>query len=140
MSSIARIAPLGLALLRIVAGALFLQHGLIKLIGFPLPGAIPFDDVLHWSLPGAQLWIGAVIETLTGALLILGLFTRFAAFIASGQTAVAYWQFHFHYPDFVYPASQNPPGGETAILFCFIFFYIFFAGPGILSLDGSPKK
>jgi putative oxidoreductase len=138
MSSIARLAPLALSLLRVVAGALFLEHGLIKLIGFPpgiSPGPIPFDAVLHWDLPGAQLWIGAVIETLTGALLILGLFTRFAAFIASGQTAVAYWQFHF--PGGVYPAGN---GGEVAILFCFVFFYIFFAGPGSLSLDGPGKK
>jgi putative oxidoreductase len=135
MSSIARIAPLALALLRVVAGALFLQHGLIKLIGFPLPGAIPFDAVLNWSLPEAQLWIAAVIEVLTGALLILGLFTRFAALIASGEMAIAYWQVHF--PNGPWPAGNK---GEAAILFCFIFFYIFFAGPGALSLDGAGKK
>jgi putative oxidoreductase len=138
MSSIARIAPLALTLLRIVAGALFLEHGLIKLIGFPPgvpPGAIPFDAVLQWSMPGAQLWIAAVIEVLTGALLILGLFTRFAAIVASGEMAVAYWQFHF--PTGPWPAGN---GGEAAVLFCFVFFYIFFAGPGALSLDGAPKK
>jgi putative oxidoreductase len=138
MTSIARVAPLALALLRIVAGLLFLEHGLIKLIGFPpglKPGAIPFDAVLQWSLPGAQLWIGAVIETLTGALLILGLFTRFAAFIAAGEMAVAYWQFHF--PRGPWPAGND---GEAAVLFCFIFFYILFAGPGTLSLDSTSKK
>jgi putative oxidoreductase len=138
MTSIARVAPLALSLLRIVAGLLFLEHGLIKLIGFPPgldPGPIPFDAVLHWDLPGAQMWIGAVIETVTGALLILGLLTRFAAFIASGEMAVAYWQFHV--PGGIYPAGN---GGEAAVLFCFIFFYIIFAGPGALSLDGSPAK
>jgi putative oxidoreductase len=138
MSSIARVAPLALALLRIVAGALFLEHGLIKLVGFPPgipPGPIPFDAVLNWSLPGAELWIAAVVETLTGALLILGLFTRLAALIAAGEMAVAYWQMHF--PNGPWPAGN---GGDAAILFCFIFFYIFFAGPGVPSLDGSPKK
>jgi putative oxidoreductase len=137
MSSIARLAPFALALLRVVAGLLFLEHGLAKLIGFPAvpPGQIPFDAVLHWSLPGAQMWIGAVIETATGILLILGLFTRLAAFIAAGQMAVAYWQFHF--PQGIYPAGNN---GDAAILFCFIFLYIVFAGPGVLSIDGPATK
>jgi putative oxidoreductase len=132
------LAPYALALLRVVAGALFLEHGLIKLIGFPpdlAPGPIPFDAVLHWSMPGAQLWIAAVIEVLTGALLILGLLTRFAALIASGEMAIAYWQFHF--PSGPWPAGN---GGEAAILFCFVFFYILFAGPGALSIDHASKK
>jgi putative oxidoreductase len=132
------LAPYALALLRVVAGALFLEHGLIKLIGFPpdlAPGPIPFDAVLHWSMPGAQLWIAAVIEVLTGALLILGLLTRFAALIASGEMAIAYWQFHF--PSGPWPAGN---GGEAAILFCFVFFYILFAGPGALSIDPASKK
>jgi putative oxidoreductase len=138
MTSVTRLAPFALALLRIVAGALFLEHGLIKLIGFPPdlpPGAIPFDAVAHWALPGAQLWIGAVIETATGIMLILGLFTRLAAFIAAGEMAVAYWQFHF--PQGIYPAGNN---GEPAILFCFVFLYLFFAGPGSLSVDGPATK
>jgi putative oxidoreductase len=132
------LAPYALALLRIVAGALFLEHGLIKLIGFPPglpPGQIPFDAVMNFTLPGAQLWIAAVIEVITGGLLILGLFSRFAAFIAAGEMAVAYWQFHA--PGGIFPAGN---GGEAAILFCFIFFYIFFAGPGALSVDPTPKK
>jgi putative oxidoreductase len=132
------LAPYALSLLRIVAGALFLEHGLIKLIGFPPglpPGQIPFDAVVNFTLPGAQLWIAAVIEVITGGLLILGLFSRFAAFIAAGEMAVAYWQFHA--PGGIFPAGN---GGEAAILFCFIFFYIFFAGPGALSVDPTPKK
>jgi putative oxidoreductase len=134
------LAPLALALLRVVAGALLLEHGLIKLIGFPpgaAPGQIPFDVVTQWSQPMAQLWIGAVIETVTGALLILGLLTRPAAFLASGMTAVAFWQFHFLKSGVIYPAAN---GGEAAVLFSFIFFYILFAGPGALSLDAAPKK
>ena len=132
------LAPYALSLLRIVAGALFLEHGLIKLIGFPPglpPGQIPFDAVVNFTLPGAQLWIAAVIEVITGGLLILGLFSRSAAFIAAGEMAVAYWQFHA--PGGIFPAGN---GGEAAILFCFIFFYIFFAGPGALSVDPTPKK
>jgi putative oxidoreductase len=138
MTSVARLAPFTLALLRIIAGLLFLEHGLIKLANFPPglpPGQIPFDAVLHWSLPGAQLWIGAVIETVAGVLLILGLFTRLAAFIASGEMAVAYWQ--FHYPQGPFPAGNN---GEAAVLFCFIFLYLVFAGPGALSVDGPGGK
>jgi putative oxidoreductase len=132
--------PLALTLLRVVAGLLLMEHGLIKLIGFPegaAPGKIPFDAVLNWQLPQAQLWIGAVIETLTGALVTLGLFTRPAAFLASGLTAVAFWQFHFMKANVIYPAAN---GGEAAALFCFIFFYFFIAGPGPVSLDGSGKK
>ena len=90
---------------------------------------------MNFTLPGAQLWIAAVIEVITGGLLILGLFSRFAAFIAAGEMAVAYWQFHA--PGGIFPAGN---GGEAAILFCFIFFYIFFAGPGALSVDPTPKK
>jgi putative oxidoreductase len=138
MTSVARLSPHALALLRIIAGALFLEHGLIKLANFPPglpPGQIPFDAVLHWSLPQAQLWIGAIIETAAGILLILGLFTRLAAFIAAGEMAVAYWQFHF--PKGPFPAGN---GGEAAVLFCFIFLYFFFAGPGALSVDGPAKK
>lgn len=134
------LAPYALALLRVVAGALLLQHGLIKLIGFPpgaAPGQIPFDVVTQWQMPGAQLWIGAAIEAVTGVLLIVGLLTRFAAFIAAGTMAVAFWQFHFMQSGVVYPAAN---GGEIPVLFCFIFFYILFAGPGAMSVDSAPAK
>ena len=113
-----------LAALRIVAGLLFLAHGVIKVFGFPA-GAEPGQQELL-SLFG----IGGVIELITGLLLILGLFTRPAAFIASGQMAVAYWMFHF--PSSPYPAAN---GGDAAILFCFVFLYLFTAGPGAWSLD-----
>lgn len=140
MTSLASLSPYALALLRVVAGLLFLEHGLIKLIGFPpgaAPGQIPFDAVMNMAMPAAQLWIGAVIETLTGVLLFLGLFTRFAALIASGQMAVAFWQFHFLPNGVIFPAAN---GGESAVLFCFVFFYIFFAGPGALSVSPAAKK
>ncbi|WP_269218834.1 DoxX family protein [Brevundimonas vesicularis] len=118
-----------LAALRIVAGLLFLAHGVIKVFGFPA-GAEPGQQELL-SLFG----IGGVIELITGLLLILGLFTRPAAFIASGQMAVAYWMFHFSSSP--YPAVN---GGDAAILYCFIFLYIFTAGPGAWSIDNRTAK
>ena len=118
-----------LAALRIVAGLLFLAHGVIKVFGFPA-GAEPGQQELL-SLFG----IGGVIELITGLLLILGLFTRPAAFIASGKMAVAYWMFHA--PHSPYPAVN---GGDAAILFCFVFLYIFTAGPGAWSIDNRTAK
>ena len=79
--------------------------------------------------------IGGVIELVGGALIALGLFTRIAAFIASGEMAVAYWMFHA--PDSIYPIVN---GGDAAILYCFVFLYIAVAGPGSLSLDGALRS
>ena len=118
-----------LAALRIVSGLLFLAHGVVKVFGFPA-GAEPGQQELL-SLFG----IGGLIELVTGLLLILGLFTRPAAFIAAGQMAVAYWMFHF--PSSPYPAVN---GGDAAILFCFVFLYIFTAGPGAWSIDDRSAK
>lgn len=118
-----------LAGLRIVSGLLFLAHGVVKVFGFPA-GAEPGQQELL-SLFG----IGGLIELVTGLLLILGLFTRPAALIASGQMAVAYWMFHF--PSSPYPAVN---GGDAAILFCFVFLYIFTAGPGAWSIDDRSAK
>jgi len=121
----ARFAPVTLAAVRVVSGALFLAHGLIKVAGFPAgaqPGAQPL-----LSLFG----IGGLIEVVTGLLLIVGLFTRPAAFIASGQMAVAYWMFHA--PASFYPAVN---GGDAAILFTFIFLHIAAVGAGAFSFDG----
>lgn len=117
-------APRALAALRIVAGLLFLAHGVVKLWGFP-EGAQP-GEVPLLSLFG----VGAVLEVVGGLLLILGLFTRPAAFIVSGEMAVAY--FLFHAPSSPFPAVN---GGDAAILFSFIFLYLFTAGPGAWSLD-----
>lgn len=122
------LAPYALAALRIMAGLLFLAHGTQKLFGFP-PSNGPAPELL--SLRG----IGGVIEIATGALIALGLFTRPAAFLASGQMAVAY--FLFHAPRGFYPAIN---GGDAAILFCFIFLYLVTAGPGVLSLDGRRPR
>jgi putative oxidoreductase len=119
-----RLAPLTLAALRVVSGALFLAHGLVKLIGFPAgaqPGVQPLLTLFG---------VGGTIEVVTGMLLIVGLFTRPAAFIASGQMAIAYWMFHA--PASLYPAVN---GGDAAILFSFVFLHIAAVGAGAFSLD-----
>lgn len=121
-----RVAPITLAALRVVSGVLFLAHGLIKVVGFPA-GAQPGPQPLL-SLFG----VGGLIEIVTGALLIVGLFTRPAAFIASGQMAIAYWMFHA--PANFYPAVN---GGDAAILFSFVFLHIAVVGAGAFSLDAA---
>ena len=129
-TSAARYQPQLLGILRIVAGLLFLSHGLVKLFGFP-PGAPPGQQELM-TLFGA----GAVIELVAGTLIMIGLFTRPAAFIASGEMAVAYWMFHA--PGSFYPVAN---GGDAAILYCFLFLYLVAAGPGAFSVDGrTPSR
>jgi putative oxidoreductase len=123
---LSRYEPWLLALLRIVVALLFLEHGLIKLFGFP-PGGMPGLQPV-----GNLLWIGGVVEAVTGLLILIGLWTRLAAFIAAGEMAVAY--FMFHAPQGFFPALNM---GEGAILFCFVFLYLAAAGPGALSVDGS---
>lgn len=115
-------APRVLSVLRIVAALLFMVHGSQKLFGVP---AIPQQPPVM-----SVLWIGALIELFGGLLVLLGLFTRPAAFLMSGQMAVAYWGWHA--PKSFWPALN---GGDAAILFCFLFLYLVFAGPGSWSLD-----
>jgi len=121
--------PQLLALLRIVTALLFMQHGLIKIFGFP-PGGQPGPQAL-----GTLLGIGGLIELVTSVLILLGLSTRPAAFIAAGEMAVAYWMFHA--PKNLYPAINM---GEGAVLFCFIFLYLASAGPGAWSVDGARTR
>ena len=118
--------PQLLAILRIVVGLLFLEHALIKLLGFPPGGKPGLQEV------GSFLWIAGVIELVTSVLVLLGLFTRAAAFVAAGEMAVAYWMVHAKMG--FYPAVNM---GEGAILFCFVFLYIAAAGPGAWRVDGA---
>ncbi|WP_137152159.1 DoxX family protein [Devosia sp. FKR38] len=116
-------APQALAVLRIVSGLLFLLHGTQKVLGFPaMDGGTP----PLMSLFGAA----GLIEIVTGVLIIVGFFTRPAAFIASGTMAVAYWMVHA--PGSIFP-TQN--FGDAAVLFCFVFLYLVFAGPGAWSVN-----
>jgi putative oxidoreductase len=115
-------APRVLSVLRIVAALIFLEHGTQKLLGFPP----------HPNPPGmgSLSWFAAIIEIVGGPLLALGLFTRPVAFLLSGEMAVAYWTAHA--PRGLFPVLN---GGDAAILYCFIFLYLVFAGPGPWSLD-----
>jgi putative oxidoreductase len=115
--------PYAIALVRIVAGLLFWQHGLEKLFGFA--GARPEPTL--WAIRG----VGGILETVGGPLIALGLFTRATAFILSGEMAVAY--FRSWAPRGFFPIAN---GGEEATLFCFLFLWLWTAGPGAWSLDG----
>ncbi|MGE0723158.1 MAG: DoxX family protein [Alphaproteobacteria bacterium] len=115
--------PYLLALLRIVVALLFIEHGTQKLFGFP-PSSNPRPALL--SLSG----VAGILETFGGALVLVGLWTRPAAFVLSGMMAVAYWMAHA--PRSPYPILN---GGDAAILFCFVFLYIACAGPGAFAAD-----
>lgn len=117
------LSPYVLAILRIITGLLFVHFGLQKLIGFPVLFPVPLD---------ALTTTAGVLELVGGALVTIGLFTRPAAFILSGMMAVGYWIGHA--PMGFYPAVNM---GTGAILFCFIYLYLVFAGPGAWSLDGK---
>ncbi len=116
------------AALRIMAALLFLQHGLNKFLGWP-PTQMPGPP----SLMGI-VGVAAVIETFGSLLLVLGLFTRPAAFIMSGTMAVAY--FMAHASQSFFPIANR---GEGAILYCFIFLFLAAAGPGAWAIDNLRK-
>jgi putative oxidoreductase len=130
MGFLDRFSPQLLAALRVMSGLLFLAHGTTKLFGFPATEmfAQPPETL-------SLIWFAGVIELIGGALIALGLFTRPAAFISSGQMAFAY--FIGHAPQATYPV-QN--GGDASILYCFVFLYIAAAGPGAWALDNILGK
>jgi len=121
-------APRVLSILRIVAALLFFEHGTSKLLGFP-PSDHSGPEFLSLS------WIAGVLELVGGALLIVGLFTRPVACILSGEMAFAYWMAHA--PKSVFPLLN---GGDAAILYCFVFLYLAFAGGGPWSLDALWRR
>lgn len=114
------------SILRIVLGLLFASHGGTKILGFPPSPYGPATNALGF-LTG---WI----ELSCGLLVALGLFTRVASFLASGEMAVAY--FWVSASRGLFPIAN---GGEMAVAYCFAFFYIFFRGPGSWSLDSLRK-
>lgn len=120
-------APRVLSLLRIVTALLFIEHGTQKLLGFP---ASDFSPAVL-TLP----WIAGLLEMVGGAAVLVGFWTRPVSFLLSGLMAVAY--FTAHAPQSFFPALN---GGDAAILFCFVFFYLVFAGPGPWSLDAAARR
>ena len=118
-----------LSILRIMSGLLLLQHGTGKVLKFP-NGVVPANFNLM-SMPG----YAGIIELVFGVLLVVGLFSRTSAFVASGMTAVAY--FMVHAPMGFYPILNK---GELAALYCFTFLYLAVAGPGPLSLDALLRR
>jgi putative oxidoreductase len=115
-----RLSPYVLSILRVVVALVFLQYGLSKLIGFPEAG------------PPRQglIFVAAILESVGGVMLIAGVFTRIVAFILCGEMAVAY--FMVHAPNGFYPILNH---GDAAILFCFVFLYVAFAGGGPWTAD-----
>lgn len=114
--------PYGLAALRIITALLFIEHGTMKLFGFPA-------SQMSGPLPPLMLF-AALLELVGGILILVGLLTRPAAFLLAGQMAVAY--FMAHAPNSFFPAVNQ---GDAAILFCFVFLYLFFSGPGAFAVD-----
>jgi putative oxidoreductase len=111
------------ALLRIVAGLLFMAHGVHKFFGFPIAFEYPMNPLMY---------VAGGIELIGGAMIALGLFTRPVAFLASGLSAAAYWMAHGSTG--LFPIAN---GGELVVLYCFIFLYIAARGAGIWSVDSK---
>jgi putative oxidoreductase len=126
---LARYSPQLLAILRIVTALLFMEHGTQKLFGFP-PLPMPAPDGM-----GTLMLIAGLLEFFGGLLILVGFLTRPTALILSGQMAVAY--FMGHAPSGFFPATNM---GDAAILFCFVFLYLVFAGPGAWSVDAARSR
>jgi putative oxidoreductase len=124
--TLARWAPIALSVLRIVAALLFLEHGTQKLLG------VPDGKMANVPMGAGLLWWAGLIEITTGVLMLVGFLTRPAAFLASGMMAFAY--FIAHAPQSPFPVNNQ---GDAAILFCFVFLYLVFAGPGPWSVDAA---
>ena len=122
-------APRALSLLRIITGLMIIEHGMAKLLSWPVVAA--FAQLKLFSLLG----LAGTLELVGGALLILGLFTQPVAFILSGEMAVAY--FMVHAPRGFFPLVN---GGSLAIIYCFACLYLSTAGGGPWSVDATMKK
>jgi putative oxidoreductase len=123
---LSRYQPCALAVLRIVTALLFVEHGTQKLLNFPASDHAG-------SLP-ALILLAGILEAGGGLLVLFGLLTRPVALVLGGEMAVAYFMAHF--PRNFFPANN---GGDAAVLYCFVFLYLVFAGPGLLALDNRNK-
>jgi putative oxidoreductase len=129
ISTAQRWAPQMLSILRIVSALIFIEHGTQKFFAFPAASASGSPALL------SLLWWQGVIELVGGILLLLGLFTRPVAVILAGDMAFAYWMVHA--PRNFYPVLN---AGDAAILYCFVFLYLAFAGGGPWSVDTQLRK
>ena len=128
------VSPYVLGIVRVVIALMFMEHGTSKLFGFPVPTSTPD--------PFTLLWFAAIIEIVGGALLALGLWTRLAAFIMSGEMAIGYFMSHASHGFF--PIANK---GDAAALYCLIFLYFAFAvgGPWTIATvfrkraEGEPR-
>ncbi|HUQ04401.1 MAG TPA: DoxX family protein [Kofleriaceae bacterium] len=131
MRFLAKLEEPAYAALRAIAGFMFAFHGLQKLFGWLTDKATP--ELF------SQKWFGGAIELVCGVLIMLGLGTRLAAFLASGTMAVAYFQFHQKqmFADWHWLPIVNK--GELAVMYCFVFLFIAARGPGKLALDNRVR-
>jgi putative oxidoreductase len=127
LNNLNKYAPYALGALRIIAALLFMAHGTQKMFGFP-------EAQAAFSALPTLIKLAAIMEVVGGILMLIGLFTRPVAFLLSGQMAFAY--FMGHASKSFFPALN---GGDAAILFCFVFLYIFFAGAGAFAVDNKAK-
>ena len=123
--------PRALAVLRIVTAYLFIPHGTAKLFG--VPHVAMFDGLQLTSLLG----LAGILEAFGGALILIGLFTRPVAFVLCGFNAVAYFMAHASQGNALLPMLN---AGELAVLYCFVFLYLVFAGAGAWSVDGMRQR
>jgi putative oxidoreductase len=126
LDNLSRYQPQALAVLRIMTALLFIEHGTQKLIGFP-----PATEGGAGEMGGLML-VTAILEAFGGFFILIGFLTRPVAFILSGFMAVAY--FMAHAPQNFFPVNNM---GDAAILYCFIYLYLFVAGPGAWSVDSA---
>lgn len=127
MNALSRYADTVYCIMRLIVGLLFACHGGQKILGFP-----PVQKAMQLDTLGT---VGGYIELIGGLLIALGLFTRIAAFIASGMMAVAY--FMVHAKGAFFPIINR---GEPAVIYCFVFLFIFFYGPGRWSIDAMIRR
>lgn len=140
MGFLSKYEPYFYALLRIVSGFLFLMHGTQKVLGFPQRPPSPATQAAANTPPPSEIMqmLGSAsgpLELVLGLLILLGLFSGWAGFLASGMMAIAY--FSAHQPRGILPI-QN--GGETAVLYCFVFLYIAARGSGVWSVDSLMRS
>jgi len=145
MNSLSRYAPEFLGLLRIATALTFMEHGTQKLFGFPAMGGGPGGGGGAGGgggMPGFMgtlMTIAGLLEAFGGLAIVLGILTRPIAFILAGECAVIFWWMHVAMMGggTIFPIAN---GGEAAVLYCFTFLYLVFAGPGAFALDNALFK